>query len=207
MTDYVDREHEAAAIAEVRSAVVGHDIQKLPEDIGRWRAAVLIALLPYDDPRVVLTVRSHEVEHHKGEISFPGGALDSIDEHPMAAALREADEEVGLRAEHVEVLGEQSHYRTMSDFHVTPYVGIIDRAPYPFRPLAIEVGEIITPSLTHLLDRSNVAFEKRERDGQVFHMREYWYEGHRIFGATATMLGRFLDDLARLRGLPTPTPG
>ena len=159
MTDYVDREHEAAALTEVRSAAASHDIQTLPPDIGRWRAAVLIALLPYDDPEVVLTVRSHEVEHHKGEISFPGGALDSIDEHPMAAALREADEEVGLRAEHVEVLAEQSHYRTMSNFHVTPYVGLIDRAPYPFRPLAIEVGEIITPSLSHLLDPSNIAFE------------------------------------------------
>ena len=154
----------------------------------------------------MLTVRSHEVEHHKGEISFPGGALDSIDEHPMAAALREADEEVGLRPEHVEVLAEQSHYRTMSDFHVTPYVGLIDRAPYPFRPLAIEVGEIITPSLSHLLDPANIAFEQRERDGQTFHMREYWYQGHRIFGATATMLGRFLDDLSRLRGLPIPSP-
>jgi len=205
MPDYVDQQHEAEAIGDVRSAAASHDIQKLPEDIGRWRAAVLIALLPYDDPEVVLTVRSHEVEHHKGEISFPGGALDSADEHPMAAALREADEEVGLRREHVDILGEQSHYRTMSDFHVTPYVGLIDRAPYPFRPLAIEVGEIITPSLSHLLDPSNVAFERRERDGQVFHMREYWYEGHRIFGATATMLGRFLDDLARLRGLPIPS--
>lgn len=206
MTDYVDQEHEAAAIKEVRQAATRHDIQTLPADIGRWRAAVLIALLPYDDPEVVLTVRSHEVEHHKGEISFPGGALDTADEHPMAAALREADEEVGIRAEHVEVLGEQSHYRTMSHFHVTPYVGLIDRAPYPFRPLAIEVGEIITPSLSHLLDSSNITFEKRERDGQVFHMREYWYEGHRIFGATATMLGRFLDDLSQIRGLTIPAP-
>ena len=203
---YVDRERESDAAREVREAVRIHDLRTLPADIGRWRAAVLIGLLAYDDPQVVLTVRSHEVEHHKGEISFPGGALDSIDEHPMAAALREADEEVGLRAEHVEVLGEQSHYRTMSDFHVTPYVGLIDRAPYPFRPLAIEVGEIITPSLSHLLDPSNVKFERRERDGEVFHMREYWYQDHRIFGATATMLGRFLDDLARLRGLPIPQP-
>ncbi len=206
MTDYVDREREADAIRQVRRAAAGHNIQTLPQDIGRWRAAVLIALLPYDDPAVVLTVRSQQVEHHKGEISFPGGALDSADEHPMAAALREADEEVGIRAEHVDVLGEQSHYRTMSDFHVTPYVGLIDRAPYPFRPLAIEVGEIITPTLSHLLDPANTAFERRERGGQVFQMREYWYEGHRIFGATATMLGRFLDDLARLRGLPIPQP-
>ena len=207
MPDYVDRAHEAAVIGEVRQAAAVHDIQTLPPDIGKWRAAVLIAMLPYDDPQVVLTVRSHQVEHHKGEISFPGGALDSADEHPMAAALREADEEVGLRAEHVEVLGEQSHYRTMSNFHVTPFVGVIDRAPYPFRPLEIEVGEVITPSLSHLLDPANITFERRERDGEVFYMREYWFEGHRIFGATATMLGRFLDDLSRLRGIPIPEPG
>ena len=207
MPDYVDREHEGAALGVVRQAAAVHDIQTLPPDIGKWRAAVLIAMLPYDDPEVVLTVRSHQVEHHKGEISFPGGALDSADEHPMAAALREADEEVGLRAEHVEVLGEQSHYRTMSNFHVTPYVGLIDRAPYPFRPLEIEVGEVITPSLSHLLDPANVTFERREREGEVFHMREYWFEGHRIFGATATMLGRFLDDLSRLRGIPIPEAG
>ncbi len=206
MTDYVDREHEAEAIRQVRESVASHDIQSLPAEIGRWRAAVLIALLPYDDPAVVLTVRSDQVEHHKGEVSFPGGALDSADEHPMAAALREADEEVGIRAEHVDVLGEQSHYRTTSDFHVTPYVGLVDRAPYPFRPLTIEVGEIITPRLSHLLDPVNIAFERRERDGRVLQMREYWFDGHCIFGATATMLGRFLDDLARLRGLPIPHP-
>lgn len=206
MTQYVDRANEALALGEIRQAAASHDVRTLPADIGRWRAAVLIALLPYDDPEVILTVRSQQVEHHKGEISFPGGALDSLDEHPMAAALREADEEVGLRAEHVEVLGEQSHYRTLSDFHVTPYVGIIDRAPYPFRPLEIEVGEIITPSLSHLLDPANITFERREREGEIFHMREYWYEEHRIFGATATMLGRFLDDLSRLKGLPIPAP-
>ncbi len=195
---------ESPAIAEIRQAAANHDLQTLPADIGRWRAAVLIPILPYNDPQVVLTVRSHQVEHHKGEISFPGGALDSVDETPLAAALREADEEVGIRSEHVEILGEQSHYRTMTDFHVTPFVGVLDRAPYPFRPLEIEVGEVITPSLSHLLDRTNLAFETRERDGRTIRMREYWYEGHRIFGATATMLGRLLDDISRIRGLPIP---
>ena len=195
---------EPPVIGEVRQAAARHDILTLPPDIGRWRAAVLIPVLPYNDPQIVLTVRSHQVEHHKGEISFPGGALDSIDETPLEAALREADEEVGIRAEHVEVLGEQSHYRTMTDFHVTPFVGLLDRAPYPFRPLEIEVGEVITPSLSHLLDPANLTFEHRERDGRQFVMREYWYEGHRIFGATATMLGRLLDDIAWVRGLPIP---
>lgn len=204
MPDYVDRDNESAAIQQVRQAAAAHHVETLPPESGRWRAAVLIALLPYADPAVILTVRSQEVEHHKGEISFPGGALDSLEEPPMAAALREADEEVGLRAEHVEVLGEQSHYRTHTNFHVTPYVGLVDRAPYPFRPLAVEVGEIITPPLSHLLEPANLQWERRERDGDVTYGRAYWYQGHRIFGATATMLGRFLDDVATLRGLPLP---
>ena len=189
---------DTPAIERIRQAVRDHDVAELPEALGRWRAAVLIAVLPYDDPQFVLTVRSHHVEHHKGEISFPGGALDADDPTALAAALREADEEVGIRAEHVEVLGEQSHYRTITDFHVTPFVGLLDRAPYPFRPLQIEVAEVITPPLSHLLDPANTKWEERERDGEVYRMREYWYEGHRIFGATATMLGRLLDDVSAL---------
>ena len=99
------------------------------------------------------------------------------------------------------MLGEQSHYRTITDFHVIPFVGLLDRAPYPFRPLEIEVAEVITPSFSHLLDPANTTYEERHReDGTTFKMREYWFEGHRIFGATATMLGRLLDEVAEELG-------
>ena len=183
-------------IAAIRRAVAAHSVETMVEGTGSWAAAVLIAVLPYDDPQVVLTVRSQHVEHHKGEISFPGGALDA-GEAPLAAALREADEEVGILSEHVEILGEQSHYRTITDFHVIPFVGLLDRAPYRFRPLEIEVAKVITPPLSHLLDPANTRYETRMReDGTTFRMREYWFEGHRIFGATATMLGRLLDGVA-----------
>ncbi len=187
---------DTPTLAAVRRAVGAHSVEKMAEGTGSWAAAVLIAVLPYDDPQIVLTVRSQQVEHHKGEISFPGGALDA-GETPLAAALREADEEVGILAEHVQILGEQSHYRTITDFHVIPFVGLLDRAPYRFRPLEVEVAEVITPSLSHLLDPANTSYEERTReDGTTFLMREYWYEGHRIFGATATMLGRLLDGVA-----------
>ena len=183
-------------IAAIRQAVAAHSVETMAEGTGSWAAAVLIAVLPYDDPQVVLTVRSQHVEHHKGEISFPGGALDA-GEAPLAAALREADEEVGILSEHVEILGEQSHYRTITDFHVIPFVGLLNRAPYRFRPLEIEVAKVITPSLSYLLDPANTRYETRTReDGTTFRMREYWFGGHRIFGATATMLGRLLDGVA-----------
>lgn len=191
---------EAPMLAAIRHAVTAHSVEKMAEGTGSWAAAVLIAVLPYDDPQVVLTVRSQHVEHHKGEISFPGGALDA-GETPLEAALREADEEVGILAEHVQILGEQSHYRTITDFHVIPFVGLLDRAPYRFRPLEIEVAEVITPPLSHLLDPANTRYEERTReDGTTFRMREYWYGGHRIFGATATMLGRLLDGVAEELG-------
>lgn len=187
---------DAPMIETIRRVAARHEVHTLAAGTGSWAAAVLIAILPYDDPQVVLTVRSQHVEYHKGEMSFPGGALDA-GEAPVDGALREADEEVGIRAEHVEVLGEQSHYRTITDFHVIPFVGLLDRAPYPFRPLEIEVAEVITPSFSHLLDPANTKYEEREReDGTTFKMREYWFEGHRIFGATATMLGRLLDEVA-----------
>lgn len=187
---------EPPMIAAIRRAAASHEVEELAQGSGRWAAAVLIAILPYSDPQVVLTVRSQHVEHHKGEISFPGGALDD-GETPLEAALREADEEVGIRSEQVEILGEQSHYRTITDFHVIPFVGLLDRAPYRFRPLEIEVAKVITPPFSHLLDPANTRYETRRReDGSTVRMREYWYGHHRIFGATAAILGRLLDEAA-----------
>lgn len=195
-----DQNAEPPAIAAIRRAAELHSPSALDESESAFSAAVMIAVLPYNDPQFVLQVRSQHVEHHKGEISFPGGAVDATDESRWHTALREAEEEVGIRPEHVELLGEQSHYRTISDFHVVPFVALIDRAPYPFRPLEIEVAEVITPSLSQLLDPANQGEEVRDRDGQPYAMREYYHQGHRIFGATATMLGRLLDDVEPLLG-------
>ena len=160
------------------------------------RAGVLMPVLPHpEEPQVVLTVRSFEVEHHKGEISFPGGAYEAEDADILSTALREAHEEVGIAPEHVEVLGEHSHYLTISDFHVTPFVGLLDRSPYPFRALEREVAEVLTVPLRHLLDPANLTHQEFQHEGRVVVMREYWWEGHRIWGATAAMLGGLLDDM------------
>ncbi len=76
-----------------------------------------------------------------------------------------------------------------------------NRAPYPVRPLEVEVAEVITPAFSHLLDPANTKYEERHReDGTTFKMRKYWFEGHRIFGATTTMLGRLLDEVAEEPG-------
>jgi 8-oxo-dGTP pyrophosphatase MutT (NUDIX family) len=159
-------------------------------------AAVLIPLLPLDEPHVVLTVRSHLVEHHKGEISFPGGMYETDDRDLQATALREAHEEVGIHPAHVRVLGEVSHLVTITNFHVTPYVGLLDRAPYPFVASALEVGEVLQVPLSHLLDPTNHAVRIVERNGRRRELRDYLWNDHVIWGATGIMLRRLLEEVS-----------
>lgn len=185
----------------VRSAVERHRHEPMDAE-GTMAAAVLIALVPHEEgPCVVFQVRSYDVEHHKGEISFPGGAVDPEDPDLRHTALRESQEELGIDPGHVEVLGEMSHYITHTGFHVTPYVGVLDRAPYPYVASEIEVAEVLDVPLDHLLDPANWSHTERERDGQTWTMRSYHWGEHAIWGATATMLQRFLSDVAAELGL------
>lgn len=185
----------------IRAAVAAHQLEPLPLD-GRAAAAVLIPIVPHAaGPHIVLTVRSQQVEYHRGEISFPGGAHEPHDADLLATALRESHEEVGIRPEHVEVLGELSHHTTRTGFHITPFVGLLDRAPYPFTLDPVEVGEILDVPLSHLLDPANAHDEWIERDGARFTMRSYRWRGHVIYGATAMILLRFIEEVAtRLAG-------
>ena len=180
----------------IRAAVAAHKHAALDDD-GKMAAAVLIALAPYDTgPHVVFQVRSFDVEHHKGEISFPGGAKDPTDANLAACALRESHEELGIHPSHVDLLGEMSHYITHTGFHVTPFVGILDRAPYPYVASEIEVAQVLDVPLSHLLDEANWSHQIRERDDTSFTMRPYHWGEHTIWGATAMMLQTFLSDVA-----------
>lgn len=185
----------------IEAAVNGHDVRTLQAD-GRAPAAVLILLVPYaSGPHVVFTVRSHEVEHHKGEISFPGGMQDPGDGDLRTTALRESHEEVGTPPSDIEILGELSHYTTRTGFHITPFVGRLSHAPYRYTPSAVEVAEVLEVPLTHLLDAQH--WEQREivREGQQIEMRSYRWNEHLVYGATAMMLRSFLSDVAGELGI------
>ena len=158
-------------------------------------AAVFILLYPKDGEYcILLNKRSQQVEHHKGEISFPGGARDPEDSDFLATALREVHEEMGIRPEDVTVLGQLDDVETRSRFGVRVFVGTIPY-PYPFRPSAREIAEVLEVPLGALWDIANLREEARWVEGETRKAYSYVYGAHLIFGATAQMVTQFLDAL------------
>jgi 8-oxo-dGTP pyrophosphatase MutT (NUDIX family) len=165
------------------------------------RPAAVLVLLLHDqgEDRVLLTRRTDTVEHHKGQVSFPGGGVHAADADLSVTALRETWEEVGVRPDDVELFGRLDDVITVSNYLVAPYVGVLLHGPYEFVPSEIEVAEVFAPPIAHLLDDANLELETREVNGRVRLTPAYHYGGHRIWGATARMLQEFLE---LLRGAP-----
>ena len=147
-----------------------------------------------------MTRRADNLRAHPGQISFPGGKIDAIDRSPLDAALREAEEEIGLLAAHVDVSGVLEPYPTGTGFLVTPFVGFVDPR---FRPVpdAAEVAEVFEAPLDFLMNRSNHQRESYTRDGKTRHFYVMMVGEYRIWGATAGML-RMLSN--RIAGLDDP---
>lgn len=151
-------------------------------------AAVLVPLI--DHPTgltVLLTERSADLPDHPGQISFPGGRLEDSDEGAVAAALREAAEEIGLPASSVEVIGYLPAHMTLTGFAVTPVVAIVT-PDFEFRLDAREVSQLIEIPLSFLLDTKHREFEEREVAGRRVRLPVFNHGGHRVWGATAIML-------------------
>lgn len=159
---------------------------RAPLDLPEYRrAAVLVALTRERDPRVLLTVRSADLPTHRGQISFPGGSLEPR-ETPVQAALREAEEEVGLDPRSVTVLGELDDVFTPIGFHVTP---VLARVPAePRLTLTAEVAQIITPTLGELRALTPRREARTLPDGREVPVYHYPWRGHDIWGMTARVL-------------------
>lgn len=154
-------------------------------------AAVLIPLVMRDRLGLLLTQRTAHLSTHSGQIAFPGGKVDADDRDATAAALREAQEEIGLAPSHVEVLGHLPEYVTGTQFHITPVVALVEPG-FALTPNPDEVDDVFEVPLDFLMDPANHRRHGFEWNGEL---RE-WYsmpyqDGGRerfIWGATAGML-------------------
>lgn len=175
------------------------DRADLPPTRKKRPAAVLCALAPRESGlHVILTRRADHLNRHAGQVAFPGGKIDPTDPSPMAAALREAEEEIGLSSDQVEVLGPIDRYETATGFLVTPFVAVAHPA---FRPIADdnEVAEVFETPLDFLMDARNRERRSYEWDGRTRHFYAYEWEGRTIWGATAGMLKALADRIEAVR--------
>ena len=162
---------------------------------GRWTeatqptdAAVLVPILDVaGNPELILTRRRDNLVRHAGQVAFPGGVRDSGDQGPEGTALREAEEEIGLPAANVGILGRLPRYPTVSGYLVTPVVGYIPR-PVELYAAPEEVAEIFKLPLPVLLDGSRWVRRVLEMGNKRVGLPEVHWEGHRIWGVTAGML-------------------
>jgi 8-oxo-dGTP pyrophosphatase MutT (NUDIX family) len=179
--------------ARVASALAAHQ----PRDAapaGFRRAAVLVPLSATGAGlTVILTRRTDRVPTHKGQISFPGGGFQAADGELGVTALREAEEEIGLRPGDVSLVGRLDDTLAAVSGHVVrPFVGLIPH-PYSFRPDPYEIAEVLQVPLAPLLAGAEFRAEVRERDGQPHTVYFYEWERQTIWGLTARILKQFVE--------------
>ncbi len=166
------------------------------DDEALAEAAVMVLLYPTEaGVHTVFQKRSELVLHHKGQISFPGGARDPEDESIQWAALRETHEEMGVPPESVEVLGRLDEIRTISGFRVSPFVGWFERGEFDWKHNAFEVAYPLEVSLDHLMHPETFVVDVRTVDGRSVEMPSYRAGDDLIWGATARIVANFLDVL------------
>jgi len=154
---------------------------------GLTPAAVLVPVVDRPSPTVILTLRPDTMRKHPGQVSFPGGRIDPHDEGPVAAALREAEEEIGLPPSEVELIGIADPYRTITGFEVIPVVGVVP-PDLPLAPHPGEVAAMFEAPLDYLLDPANQKVREAMFRGARRTYYEILWEERRIWGATAAMI-------------------
>jgi len=158
----------------------------LPPDRKLRPGAVLIGVCA-ETAQLVLTKRSMRLKHHPGQVALPGGKVDDTDADAIAAALREAEEEVALPRGQVEVLGSLAAHETVTSFMITPVIGVFHGRP-ELRPEPGEVDEIFYVPLAHVTDPANFRIEGRVWQGRRRYYFTVPYGPYYIWGATARIL-------------------
>lgn len=157
-------------------------------------AAVLVPIQEREDgEHLVLTQRTELLNSHKGQVAFPGGQIDPHDSGPLAAALRESEEEIGLAPADVRVLGQLDQVTAAANYLVTPFVGLIPH-PYEFRLNELETAAVFSVPIAAFLELGCFKVEPRlntpDRRDPIYH---FYYQGRDIWGATARIIIQLLQ--------------
>lgn len=170
---------------------------RTPRTLGEERLRPAAVLVPIqeraDGDHLVLTQRAAMLSSHRGQVAFPGGRVDQEDSGPLQAALRESEEEVGIRPCDVRVLGQLDQVTAAADYLVTPFVGVIP-FPYEFRLNPAETTAVFSVPVSALLDPGRFRMEARpylsSRRDPIYH---FHYQGWDIWGATARIITQLLE--------------
>ncbi len=164
------------------------------EDAALMPAAVLVPIVSHAEPTILLTLRGRHLKAHAGQVAFPGGRIESTDADAAAAALREAEEEIGLPPGDVSVIGCLGEHITGTGYRVTPVIGML-APPLALRPDPAEVDEVFELPLAAVLDPEARSWREERVLGRT---RRFWvirHDRHLIWGATAAMLVALGDAL------------
>jgi 8-oxo-dGTP pyrophosphatase MutT (NUDIX family) len=196
LDDFLARaEARLDSIGEARALPIGGEVDVLDartEDALR-PAAVLMGIVPRTTgATLVLTLRPTTMSDHAGQVALPGGKIDPQDEGPVAAALREADEEIGLASDKVDLIGVDGEYLTGSGFRITPVLGLLPPSFVPV-PDPTEVEAVFETPLDFLMNPANHQARSAHWNGTLRHYYEMPHNGNRIWGVTAGII-RSLHD-------------
>lgn len=180
------------ALDDIRDPRIMGDIMLAP-------AAVLVAITDRPEPGLILTERATTLRKHAGQIAFPGGRVDDGDADEIAGALREAQEEIALSPDQVQVVGISDRYSTFTGFDIVPVLGVIP-PDLPLRAQEGEVADWFELPLAYALDPANRMRREAEFAGVTRHYYEIFWEGRRIWGITAAILA----NLSRRLGHDNP---
>jgi 8-oxo-dGTP pyrophosphatase MutT (NUDIX family) len=163
----------------------------------RRPAAVLVGFVAREaGPSLLFTRRTEHLVQHAGQVSFPGGGIEAHDRDPVAAALRESEEELGISARSIRPIGYLDRFDTISGYSITPVVAEL-AGNYQARPNPGEVAAVFEAPLAFFLDAANRRMRRLRHRGRERRVFEYHYAGHMIWGATAAMLLNLAERLER----------
>jgi 8-oxo-dGTP pyrophosphatase MutT (NUDIX family) len=181
-------------IARIEAIGRQHPKRALPLESFTAAAVLIPVFLKNGEPHLLFTKRTSTVRHHKGQISFPGGAMDPGDGSLAATALRETHEEIGVKPADVKLLAELDDMITPTLYRVTPFVGIIPY-PYGFEINADETEELIEVPWTHLNDPTHHRVGTKTFANRTYEIHYYDYQHHTIWGVTGHIVRGLLEKL------------